>query len=316
MMQIQKSSRLDNGRDRWPRKVTAILALAAAATALCGCGSGGAGSSAASTSVLANAGNLSIVPGALPRPDHVVVVMDENRASQQVIGNPQAPYINSLAAQGALFTQSFALFHPSQPNYIALLSGSNQGITDDACPATVLATPNLASELLAANLSFGSYSESLPAIGSMVCTAGLYAVKHNAMVNWQGGNIPPTANMPFTSFPTDFTELPTISFVAANLMDDMHDGTIPQGDAWMQANIDAYAQWAKTHNSLLIFTFDEDDKNHANQIPTIFVGQMVKPGNYSERIDHYSVLRTILDMYGLPQLGNSVSSTPIRDVWQ
>src|SRR5713226_5584660 len=79
----------------------------------------------------------------LPLPDHVVIAIEENHAYSQIIGSANAPYLNSLAQQGALFTQSFALSHPSQPNYIQLFSGSNQGVTTDNCLTSPLQTPNL-----------------------------------------------------------------------------------------------------------------------------------------------------------------------------
>src|SRR5436853_945222 len=83
----------------------------------------------------------------VPRPDHVVVVMEENHSYSEIIGSSAAPYINGLASQGALFTDSYGVEHPSQPNYLDLFSGSNQGITDDSCPHTFSA-PNLGSELI------------------------------------------------------------------------------------------------------------------------------------------------------------------------
>jgi acid phosphatase len=121
--------------------------------------------------------------------------------------------------------------------------------------------------------------------------------------------------MPFTSFPTDFSTLPTVAVVVPNQNHDMHDGTIKQADTWLQQNLDPYVQWAKTYNSLLIVTWDEDDSSQKNQIVTIFTGQMVKPGRYEEKIDHYSVLRTIEEMYGLPSAGKSADVDPIVDVW-
>jgi hypothetical protein len=66
---------------------------------------------------------------------------------------------------------------------------------------------------------------------------------------------------------------------------------------------------------LLIVTWDEDDGTQKDRIPTIFVGQMVHPGQYNEFINHYNVLRTIEDMYGLPYAGNSSTVTPITDIW-
>ncbi len=250
----------------------------------------------------------------LPTPSHVVLVIEENHSYNEIIGSSSAPYINSLANTGASFTRSFAVTHPSEPNYLALYSGSTQGITDDSCPHT-FGAPDLGGELIQAGLSFGGYSESLPSTGSMVCSSGSYARKHNPWVNFT--DVPASDNMPFTSFPsTNFSSLPTISIVVPNLLDDMHDGTIQQGDSWLQQNIDSYVQWAKTNNSLLIVTWDEDDSSQSNQIPTIFVGPMVQSGQYSEQINHYNVLRTLEDMYGLPAANNSASATAITYCWQ
>jgi len=252
-------------------------------------------------------------PQTLPLPAHIVVVMEENHSFSDIIGSSQAPYINSLAAEGALFTESFAITHPSEPNYLAIFSGSTQGVTDDSCPHT-FSTATLESELLAAKKTFTGYSEGLPQAGSMVCTSGEYARKHVPWTNFSKDS--PTDNQPFTSFPTDFSQLPLVSFVIPNLLDDMHDGTIQQGDIWLQTNLSVYASWAMTNNSVLIITWDEDDGSESNQIPTIFVGEQVKPGKYSEKITHYNVLRTIEQAYKLKHLGASASAKPIKDIWK
>ncbi len=249
----------------------------------------------------------------VPRPDHTVIVMMENHSFSDIIGNTnEAPYINSLASQGASFTNSHAIEHPSEPNYLDLFSGSNQGVTDDSCPHT-FGTTNMGSQTLAAGLSFASYSEDLPSTGSSTCSSGNYARKHAPWTNFT--NVPAADQKTFSAFPTDYTQLPTVSWVIPNLQDDMHDGTINQGDVWVQNNIDAYAQWAKAHNSVLILTWDEDDYSQSNQVPTIVVGQNVKPGTYSESINHYSVLRTVEDAYGLPYAGAAANATPITDIW-
>ena len=252
------------------------------------------------------------IPGVTP-PDHIVIVIEENHSFAEIIGSSSAPYINSLAQQGALFTNSFAIEHPSEPNYLDLFSGSNQGITSDACPVGPFSGANLGSELIAAGKTFTGFSEGLPGVGSTVCTSGAYARKHNPWVNFS--NVPTSSNQPFTSFPTDFTTLPVITIVVPNLNDDMHDGTIQQGDTWLQTHIDPYVQFAKTHNSLLIVTWDEDDSSMSNQIPTLFVGPMVKTGQFGEVIDHFNVLRTLEDLYGLPHAGQSANVSPITDVW-
>src|SRR3989442_11512744 len=95
----------------------------------------------------ANQGYRAPVANGVPRPDHVVIVIEENHSYSEIIGSPAAPYINSLAAQGALFTQSYAITHPSQPNYLDLFSGSNQEVTADSCPH-YCTTDNLALYLL------------------------------------------------------------------------------------------------------------------------------------------------------------------------
>ncbi|HST46630.1 MAG TPA: alkaline phosphatase family protein [Jatrophihabitans sp.] len=263
---------------------------------------------------LVNAGRAryATATSAVPRPDHVVVVVMENHSNSDVIGNSAAPYINSLAAAGANFTQSYAITHPSEPNYLALFSGSTQGVTDDSCPHT-FSTANLGAELIANSLSFTGYSESMPYDGYTGCSSGTYARKHNPWVNFT--NVPASSNRTLDAFPSDYSQLPTISFVVPNLDNDMHDGTVAQGDTWLHDHLDGYVQWAMTHNSLLVLTFDEDDNSSGNRIPTVFSGASVQAGNYSERIDHYTVLRTLEDAYDLPYAGASASATPITDIW-
>ena len=253
--------------------------------------------------------------GGVARPDHVVIAIEENKSFSQIIGSSSAPYINALAQKGALFTSSSAIGHPSQPNYLALFSGSTQGIGDDSCPHT-FASANLASQLFQAGRTFAGYAESMPNAGSQECkTSDGYARKHNPWVNFS--NVPASANLPFSSFPGDFKALPTVAIVVPNLDNDMHDGSIREGDAWLRDHLDPYVQWAMANNSLFILTWDEDerdiDKDH--RIVTIFVGPMVRPGEYGQHIDHYNVLRTLLEMYGLSAIGKAANATPIANVW-
>jgi phosphatidylinositol-3-phosphatase len=106
-----------------------------------------------------------------------------------------------------------------------------------------------------------------------------------------------------------------VSFVIPGLYNDMHDGSVRDGDAWLKAHLGAYADWAKTHNSLLIVTFDEDDNGAKNHIPTIIYGARVRPGRYAERISHYNVLSTLFAMYGLPTFAKAATASPIRAIW-
>jgi acid phosphatase len=242
------------------------------------------------------------------------VVIMENHAYSQIIGDPAAPYLNQLASHGALFTHSYAITHPSEPNYLALFSGSTHGVIDDRCPVELTA-PNLAADLIAAGKTFGGYAEDLPAAGSQVCSAGEYARKHVPWADFR--NVPGAVSMPFSRFPaSDFASLPTVSFVIPNLCDDMHDCSVAAGDAWLRAHVGGYARWAMTHDSLLIITWDEDDGSPVNQIPTIFAGQRVRQGRYAQPITHYSVLATLQAAYGLPRDENAATAAPITAIWR
>jgi hypothetical protein len=247
------------------------------------------------------------------RPDHVLIVVFENKAFSHEVGNTHAPYLNSLLARSAVFTQSYAITHPSQPNYLALFSGSTQGVTSDRCLHRFHGVPSLGSQLIAAGFTFTGYSEDLPYAGYRGCTDGRYAAKHNPWVNFD--TVPDSANQPYSAVPTDYTQLPTVSFVIPDLCNDMHDCGTAAGDSWASANIEPYLQWAQTHNSLLLITYDEDDKSAGNHILTVIAGQDIRPGQYAQRITHYSVLRTLEDLFGLQPLGHAAEAEPITGIW-
>jgi hypothetical protein len=250
----------------------------------------------------------------IPRPDHTVVVIMENHAYSDIIGNPSAPYIASLRTAGANFTDSHAVTHPSEPNYLALFEGDTENLTDDSCPHTYHAA-NLASVLLASGQTFLGYSESMPAFGYTGCNSGNYARRHNPWVNY--ANVPAIVNLTFNAFPADYADLPAVAYVVPDLCHDMHDCSVATGDAWLESRLDPYVQWAQSHNSLFILTFDEDGGNTAtNQIATIFVGPMVQSGDYPARIDHYSLLRTLEDMYGVPTTGKAANAETITAIWK
>ena len=251
--------------------------------------------------------------GDLPVPDHVMVVVFENEDAKNIIGGADAPYLTSLAASGATFSNAHGETHPSQPNYLALFSGSTQGVVDDSCPLTFTG-PNLAAQLQSAGRSFVGYSEDLPTAGYSGCHTARYARKHNPWVDFT--DLPASMNQPYSALPADFADLPTVSFVVPNLCNDMHDCGVAAGDRWARDHLAAYATWAQQHDSLLVVTFDEDNGSSANHIATVLVGSMVKPGTSGQRIDHYSVLRTLEDMYGLPPLGSAAGAAPLTGIWR
>ena len=273
----------------------------------------------------------------LPKPGHIIIVVEENHGFDQIIGSENAPYINQLAKEGTLFTNSEAVTHPSQPNYLALFSGSLQGIDGDRCLDKVspFTTPNLGAALLQRGYSFTGFSESLTKAGSLECfyeeSKGYdYARKHAPWVNWQGGELqknelPDSTNQPLTSFPSDFKNLPTVSFVIPNEGNDMHnidiDGdtaAIKRADKWLKDHLSAYVEWAKKNNSMLIVTFDEDEGGSMihNHIATIFVGDKIKQQHNSTPINHYSVLRTVESMYNLPLSGKAKDAKLIQGIWK
>jgi acid phosphatase len=314
-------------QSRLPRPAVAVAV--ALLLAMAGCGTSGAGSAGSPRDQSGSpagqsgspagqsgspAGQGSTAPAAVPKPAHTVVVVMENHSYTDIIDNPAAPFINTLAGRGALLTRSYAITHPSEPNYLALFSGSTQGIADDGCPYR-FGTPNLAADLIAAGQSFAGYAEDLPGPGAPDCSLGDYARKH---VPWADfSNVPGSVSLPFTSFPaTDFARLPTVSFVIPNLCHDMHDCSVAVGDAWLRAHLGGYADWAMSHDSLLILTWDEDDGSQANHIVTIFAGQRVRPGRYAEPVTHYGVLATIEAACRLPRDGQAAGTAPITDIWQ
>lgn len=284
-------------------------------------------------------------PSDLPVYDHIVIVVEENKDYKEVIGNSSAPYINMLKAEGANFTQMYAEEHFSQGNYFWLFSGDNHNVgfidivpTEDNNPYYPFTAPNLASQLLETKkYTFIGYVQSLPA--NPMSTYGpnkLYARKHVPWLSFS--NVPKSLTVDFSEFPKDasgFKNLPTVSFVIPDLEHDMHNGpiatSIPKGDKWLKDNIGPYYQWAKTNNSLLIVTFDENDDKRAymgittpwieqdvfenldpefavdmqNLVVTIFAGAHIKPGDYTEGngVTHVNILRTIESMYGLPKAG-------------
>jgi hypothetical protein len=268
-----------------------------------------------------------IVVAAPPRYDHVVIVVEENRTAGQIVGDlANAPFITALATGGVAMASMFAIEHPSQPNYLQLFSGSNQGVLDDDLPPNFsttptssfpFRTPNLGAELIGAGFTFAGFSEQLETAGandwadydphSATHPGIYYRRKHNPWANWVA-KVSPTpvnqlasgVNLAFSQFPSDFTQLPTVSFVIPNQLHDMHDGSRRQGDDWLRDNLGAYAAWAKTNNSLLIVTWDEDDYNEDNQIPTVFHGANLRIGATSAGTwTLHNLLRTIEDMYGV-----------------
>ncbi|MFE7213967.1 alkaline phosphatase family protein [Streptomyces sp. NPDC057611] len=294
-----------------------IRGLVASALLACVALPGTVSAAAAIPETAPSGAGTSVVVGstAVPKPDHVVMVMMENKGYDDVLNNPstkpqdQAPYIKSLVAQGASFTNSYGITHPSLPNYYSLLSGSDIVKTSAWPEPQSVDTDNLPNQLVTHGYSFANYAnQGLP-------------TQWLRYKNIPGvpGNLNPMDKRQeeFPTTPDGFDKLPTVSFYVGNGMQSMHDGTIAQGDAFVKNTFDSYIQWAKTHNSLFVLTWDEDDFTPANHIPTIMVGPMARAGEYDQKINHYNVLRTLLDMYGLDHINHTADAdvSTITDVW-
>ncbi|CAM5384611.1 alkaline phosphatase family protein [Leifsonia shinshuensis] len=309
------------------RALTAAIA-AALALVLAGCAPG---ASPAVTSPPAPVPAPTRAPSTLPPApstgpqatalQHIVVIVDENKPAGSVIGDPQAPYLTSLARAGALATAYSAITHPSLPNYLALTSGGTAGITTDCNPpgGSCLATgPNLAEELDRAGRSWRMYSESMPA----PCATGntsLYAVKHNPFLYFPSVTSSraycDAHDVPYSRFASDLASaatLPDFSFISPNLCDDMHDCSVADGDAWLKANVPAIlaSPAFTTQRSLLVVTFDEGDSGD-NVVACVFAGPAARAHSVSATpFTHYSLLRTIEEVWGLaPLTGQDAAAT-------
>ena len=203
--------------------------------------------------------------------------------------------MNLWAAEGTLFTNYHAITHPSEPNYFALFSGSTQGITDDG-NYFFPTTQTLAGELQQAGYTFIGYAE---------------ASKDRDHDPWESFGDSQAMGQDFSLFPTDFSQLPNVSFVIPNLLHDVHNGSIADGDQWLAANLDAYANWAMSNNSVLVLTFDEDDNTEHNRVATIVLGAHVGPGESDQPANQYNLLHTIESMYNLPGLTPNDQNAPV-----
>ncbi|MBN9561500.1 MAG: hypothetical protein J0H14_12350 [Alphaproteobacteria bacterium] len=235
---------------------------------------------------------------AVPVYDHIVVVVMENHDYGQIIGAAgDAPYLNSLAAHGALLSNYRGITHPSEPNYLALYAGSTFGVSDDRTHN--IAGPTLATILQGAGKTFVGYVERRGR-----------SQDHNPWEAFPEGR---AVEKDFATFPRDkFASLPTVSFVIPGVHHDMHDGTVSQGDQWLKANIGGYADWATSHNSLLVVTWDESASDGDNHVPAILYGAHVATGIYPEAYNHYNLLSTVLAASNLSGPRSAAAATPVQ----
>jgi phosphatidylinositol-3-phosphatase len=258
----------------------------------------------------------------VPAFDHIFVVIMENHSSSQIIGSADAPYINSLVAGYGLAANYTAISHPSLPNYLALTSGSTFGLTTD-CTDCFQNAPNLAVDrLVPAGLTWRGYMESMPS-PAFVGDSYPYMQKHDPFVYYDNIRTDPAqfANVvPYTQLAVDLASAettPAFGWITPDMTDDMHDGSVAQGDAWLSTAIPAIlkSDAFTIDQSLLFITWDENDDSPGNQVATLVIADAVPPGFASHvPYTHYSLLRTIEASWGLaPLTANDAAAAPMSD---
>lgn len=290
-------------RLRRSRALPAALLLLALAAG--GCGRAAAGSA------------LSVAaPGSLPASasSHVVVIVMENAEYGTATDPARAPWVASLRRRYGTATNSYAVAHPSLPNYLALTSGSTAGITSD-CTSCWARGPNLPGQLQAAHISWAAYMEDLPRPCFAGASAGGYAKKHDPFMYY-----PDLAGIPsrcahvqgFGALAAALSagRLPTFSWITPNLCDDGHDCGVAAADRFLARTLPALLHELGPHG-FLVLTWDEGSTGagccgtaHGGHILTVLAGPEVRPGSHSATpVDHYGVLATVERALALPLLG-------------
>jgi len=277
-----------------------------------------AGAAPDMTRAAATAPRAAAAPG-VPEMDHVIVVVMENRSFDRVVDPKSCPFTAQLAESWVYFSNSYALVHPSQPNYLALWAGSMLGVTDNDCPApgSPFKAENLGHALEAAGKTWRAYSENLPGPGSPACKAkgSLYTRKHAPWT--QFGNLDHANERPYSDLAKDIANktLPNLAFVVPNNCHNTHDCSISSGDAWLKNELQPLIP-AVGRRGLVVLTWDEDDHSSDNHILTVFAGALVRPGSVSDRrITHYTLLRTLCDGLRIAPFAAAAAESAITDVW-
>jgi acid phosphatase len=259
----------------------------------------------------------------IPHFTHVVLVVFENEEATAIEGNPSAPTFSALARRYATLTNYDAVAHPSLPNYLALVSGSTQGITSD-CTDCVIEARSLADTFAAAGKTWKTYAEDLPYAGFTGGSAGRYAKKHDPFLYFRDvvdSRVRRDRVVPFPQLARDLVQhrLPDFSLVVPNLCDDMHDCSVATGDAWLKARIVPLLRSPELRGGVVFVVFDEgtSDTGGGGRVEALVLGPTVRHGaRFTKPTNHYGLLRTIEDAWKLRRLGFSRTGTPIGGIWK
>jgi len=239
----------------------------------------------------------------VPRLDHVVVIVFENKERGQVLGSGDAPAFDRLAARYADLTSYHALTHPSLPNYLAFVSGSTQGITDDCTDCRARGT-SIGTSLTRAGRSWAAYAEGFP-------SSPRFAKKHMPFLYFAGQS---SHVRPLSAF--DAKLPPAYSFVAPDLCSDAHDCSIATADRWLARFVPPLLLLPRT---AVFVVFDEGatDEGGGGHVAAIVAGSAVRSHSSSAQpAGHYVLLRTVEDALGLPHLGASARARALTGIWR
>jgi phospholipase C len=286
---------------------------AVSAAILCAAGGGRA---------LATTGPCGTANRSRARYPHVIWILEENHSYGKIIGNSQARYINTLTRECGLATNYHNISHPSLPNYIGMTSGlprSKLGqFSNDCSPSNRCSTS--APSILAQARSWKAYEDSMPS-DCYRRDYGEYAVRHNPAPYFTHLTGCAVKDVPYGRLGPDLSshKLPAFSFITPNLIHDMHDGTVAQGDAWLKAHLPTILNSSeyRSGNTAVFITWDEGEGGKTDicsynttdvgcHVATIVISPTTKPGTRSRTLfNHYSLLRTTEQLLGLPLLGEA-----------
>ena len=242
----------------------------------------------------------------------VFIILMENHNWSGIHGNASAPYINNTLLPVASYTDQYYNppgIHPSEPNYLWLEAGTGFGITNDKPPSFnhQSTTNHLVTLLTNAGISWKTYQENITGATCPLTDSYPYAVKHNPFAYFDDVVASGCTSVmrPFTELGTDLANgtVAHYNFITPNLINDMHDGTIAQGDNWLSQNIPTILQSAAyQNNGLILITWDEGASSSDGPIGMIVLSPLAKGGGYHNalRYTHSSTLRTLLKIFGLP----------------
>jgi acid phosphatase len=299
------------------RRVHTLTALVGALVVLAAAACGSAKTATRTKATTPSTTTTTPAPTTTPVPGtgrHVMVVMMENKSASEVIGQSSQPYTNNLASTYGVATRSYAFGHPSLPNYLDLVSGSNQGVTDDGPPSShsFPGAQTLADQLAGAGFTAKAYAENLPADHG--ASVGGYAVRH---VPWEYFPRTKITVTDASSLLPDLSsaKFPDFVWYTPNLINDEHDGTVQQGDAFLSRFIPQVqaTAWYRS-GGVIIVEWDESDGDSAGingsgggHVATIVVSNALKahPQQDSAPVDSAGILRSVEDAFGLAHLNGA-----------